>query len=434
MTAFVIDAMAMVKMIKVVGVTTFGALADKYWEAFTKALNQNDCNRIDIVFDRYEKKDSIKEQTRLKRGSSSSLEIKIAGENTPIPTRWNKFMSNPVNKANLTNFLCERWTNTCTATLPPDKLVVLAGGFCDPLRVVRLTLGHSECLDELHSDHEEADTRMMLHAFHASQYHDRVVIQSPHTDVAVLSDYFFSSMHCPELWFRTGTKDKLRYLPIHTIANHLGPSMCAALPGFHALTGCDSTSAFSGIGKKKGFNLLKASDEHQQCLSLLGENLNLSSLCQASCEKLVCALYFKNGYSTADDTRYFLFRQKQKQNENLPPTSNSLGHHIERANFQAYIWKKSLCAIQNLPSPAGHGWELVSGILKPLLISKAPAPTAILELISCKCKKSAWRRNDLCRCKANGLICTEACFCMADEQCENIQTQVYSTDDSDTDE
>ena len=48
MIAFVIDAMAMVKMIKVVGVTTFGALADKYWEAFTKALNQNDCNRIDI--------------------------------------------------------------------------------------------------------------------------------------------------------------------------------------------------------------------------------------------------------------------------------------------------------------------------------------------------------------------------------------------------
>ena len=170
LTAIIVDAMAMVQMIKFAGVATFGTLAEMYWEAFTRAFNQNDCHRIDIVFDRYDKKHCIKEQTRSKRGSSTSLEIKIAGENTPISSQWSKFLNNPVNKVNLIGFLCQKWNDTCTDALPVGKTVVLAGGFRDPLRVVKLTLGNSEVLDELRSDHEEADTR--IHALHASQNHD----------------------------------------------------------------------------------------------------------------------------------------------------------------------------------------------------------------------------------------------------------------------
>jgi len=282
-TTIIVDAMAMVQMINVVGVATFGVLAEKYWEAFTRALSENDSHRIDIVSDRYDKKHSIKEQTRLKRGSFSSLEIKIAGENTPIPSQWSKFLSNPVNKANLTHFLCQRWNDACVDMLAVGKTVVLARVFRDPLRVVKLTFGNSKVLDELLSDHEEADTRMILHALHTCQDHDRVIIQSPDTDVAVIGIHSFTSLHCRELWFRTGTKDKLRYLPIHTIANHLDPSMCAALPGFHSLTGCDSTSALFGIGKKKGFDLLRASPEHQKSMSQLGDGLELSTECQVSC-------------------------------------------------------------------------------------------------------------------------------------------------------
>ena len=86
--------------------------------------------------------------------------------------------------------------------------------------------------------------------------------------------------------------------------------------------------------------------------------------------------------------------------------------------------------MQNLPSPNGHGWHLSSGTLLLLLMSKEPAPTAILELTACKCKKSGCRRNDICQCKSNGLVCTDVCLCMAGESCNNIQTYMY-TDDSD---
>ena len=40
------------------------------------------------------------------------------------------------------------------------------------------------------------------------------------------------------------------YIPVHTIAAHLGPAKSSALPAFHALTGCDTTSSFFGKGKK----------------------------------------------------------------------------------------------------------------------------------------------------------------------------------------
>ena len=65
----------------------------------------------------------------------------------------------------------------------------------------------------LNADHEEADTRMLLHAKHASQDGQRIVIQSPDTDVLV--------------------KDRLRYIPAHKAAVSLGPQMCKALPAFH---------------------------------------------------------------------------------------------------------------------------------------------------------------------------------------------------------
>ena len=49
-TAFVVDAIAVLQMVKPLGLKTFGALADRYWETFTRHLNEHGCNRIDIIF------------------------------------------------------------------------------------------------------------------------------------------------------------------------------------------------------------------------------------------------------------------------------------------------------------------------------------------------------------------------------------------------
>ena len=73
---------------------------------------------------------------------------------------------------------------------------------------------------------------------------------------------------------------------------------------------------------------------------------------------------------------------------NIPPTSNSLSHHIKRANYQAYVWKKSSCKDQDLPALETNGWAIENDKLLPTLMTKDTAPTSLLELSICKCNRS----------------------------------------------
>ena len=141
--------------------------------------------------------------------------------------------------------------------LQHGHVLVMGGGFKECNKAVLVVEGLIPPFQPLQSDHEEADTRMILHHYNASQDHDRVVIQSPDTDVAVLATHFFNSLACKQLWFRTGVKDKLRFIPINSLVESLGSDTCASLQCFHALTGCDSTSGLYGIGKKKAWMTLR---------------------------------------------------------------------------------------------------------------------------------------------------------------------------------
>jgi hypothetical protein len=301
--------------------------------------------------------------------------------------------------------------------------------------VVSLTADQSTPVTNLRAKHEEADTRLLLHAHHASYSHSRVVIHSSDTDVAVICVALNHNITC-ELWFQTGSKDKLRMVPIQPICQKLGNYICSAILGFHAITGCDTTSAISGIGKKKAFSVLRKIIGNDSGLDQLGTQVPPSPQTVKACEKFVCALYRSSAKAgeSADMVRHWTFCQKKQRNENLPPTSDSLRHHINRANYQSYVWKHALDQDPNLPSPVGNGWSNVKGQLMPVLMSKEPAPRGLLELTSCRCDKSACQRVDLRRCKANGLACTEACICMGSESCQNsFKPEFVNDTDSDSD-
>ena len=190
------------------------------------------------------------------------------------------------------------------AYLGPQQKVVLGGGFKDGLKAVCLTCDSAVAEPNLHSGHEEADTRLLLHAKHAATSHPRIVIQSPDTDVAVLLIAHFSYLNCQELWLKTGVKDRLRYLPVHEIQAFLGESLCRCLPSFHALTGCDSTSAFSGIGKKKAWKVLLTKEQMQRDLCTLGQNPAIHEPAQKAAESFICSLYTSaKNFSNVDDAR-----------------------------------------------------------------------------------------------------------------------------------
>ena len=191
---------------------------------------------------------------------------------------------------------------------------------------------------------EEADTRLLLNAKHAASDFTRIVVQFPDTDVLVICCSQFSSLGCDELWFHTGTRDKTQYIPMHCISLSIGSSLCKALPGFHELTGCDSTSSFYGIGKKKAGSVMEKSSEFQTALGRFGQTIALSKKLAEVYEKIVCRFFTSAPLSgtTVNDLRHWLFCQKCYTNENLPPTHDSLTMHLKRANFQSMVWVRCL--------------------------------------------------------------------------------------------
>ena len=56
----------------------------------------------------------------------------------------------------------------------------------------------------------------------------------------------------------------------------LGQDVSKALLGLHAFTGCDSVSAFMGIGKARSFKLLRSKNEFQVMFQNLGEQWSIT--------------------------------------------------------------------------------------------------------------------------------------------------------------
>ena len=81
-------------------------------------------------------------------------------------------------------------------------------------------------------------------------------------------------------------------------------------------------------------------------------------------------------YNPSEDTndvqslRCTQFRKGAGKPENLPPTRDALRHHILRANYQAFIWRTSNVANQQIPCPTTSGWTLSQTSLTPILMTQ----------------------------------------------------------------
>ena len=161
----------------------------------------------------------------------------------------------------------------------PDWKLFLAGGFNSAEETKCISSDGVKQASALCSTQEEADTRMLLHAAHANDtfsaagIQGRIVIKSPDTDVLVLAVHYFPQMDSvKERWIETGvvsirTTDLRRFIPVHDICRSHSPVFIKILPAIHALTGCDSTSAFFGIGKKSVYTMV--TDKGAHCFEAL---------------------------------------------------------------------------------------------------------------------------------------------------------------------
>ena len=123
--------------------------------------------------------------------------------------------------------------------------------------------GQHRLVDELTSDHEEADSCMFLHIAHGVEtLHVKwVILWSIDSDVAALCPRYCIQLGLQELYFKTGKAESKHYIPMHTVEVDIGRDMSLVLPTLHALSGCDSTSSFSGKGKLKWMNTLQSHPE-----------------------------------------------------------------------------------------------------------------------------------------------------------------------------
>lgn len=116
-------------------------------------------------------------------------------------------------------------------------------------------------VEHLSSSQEEADTRILLHAIDATQRGaTSLCIQSPDTDVLVMALWKYTSL-CEETSLEVGAGAKRRSIRLRPLYNAVGGHVVAALPGFHAFTGCDQTGTICGKSKIPCWNALQKADE-----------------------------------------------------------------------------------------------------------------------------------------------------------------------------
>ena len=109
---------------------------------------------------------------------------------------------------------------------------------------------------------------------------------------------------------------------ITALANHIGPVLCKALPGYHALTGSDYTAPFFGKGKVNPLKKAEKNSLHLQGLGNLGENITFADA-ENAVEKYVCSQYSQGKLSSVNEARLRIFLQKYKpSNPDIPLEEN----------------------------------------------------------------------------------------------------------------
>ena len=152
----------------------------------------------------------------------------------------------------------------------------------------------------------------------------------------------------------------MRNIPIHDICSTMSSAKAKALLAFHALTGSDNTSFFSGTGKKSAYAKRSTRPELTTTLChLMDKPETPSSDNIVVNESFVISLIWVSCTLTDVNTaRQQILAQSSRTFEYLPPTKAALVEQIERTpHLAGYVWGQSIIAKQVLPSPSIWGWD-----------------------------------------------------------------------------
>ena len=262
--------------------------------------------------------------------------------------------------------------------------------------------------------HEEEDTRKLLHAADgAKQGCKRILVRTVDTDV-VLAVSTANEMTYEQLIVPFGTGKTFRYLDATHMPRKLGNDKCDALPAFHALTGCDTTSGFAGRGKRTAWSVWNKFEHVTPALRTLVQTPTAAHIdgILPTIERFVILMYDKEiPDDSVNKARQTLFTQKGREIEKIPPTKDALRQHVLRAAYQdGHLWDQALLKAPQLPSREEFGWkrENASPQWEVKWTNLPPAGAACRAVVKCGCVKGCRRR---CKCVKENLPCTLLCKC-----------------------
>ena len=342
----ILDGAAVINFLNPLDAKTFDDYALKVFLPSIKSQLQH-ASRVDIVWDQYFE-NSLKYHARNNHGKGIKRRVDAA---TNLPDNWQFFLQIDANKTELFSFLANHVTHVAT-----NKQVVTTNGsdvLCTP---AQNTSHLAPC------DHEEADTRMILHMADAVEKGFRkILLRTVDTDVVILAVAAPAKLDMQELWAAFGTAKKFRYIPVHDISLSLGPDKSQALPMFHAYTGCDTISFFNTRGKKTAWDTWKVFEEVTPTfLALSTGPTEVTCDHVALIERFTILLYNHTSSKVIiDEARQELFTMKGRAMDAIPPTRAALLQHtcIKRAVYQGgHCCGKMLQATIGMPPPGEWGW------------------------------------------------------------------------------
>jgi len=252
---------------------------------------------------------------------------------------WNQFFNNISNKSDLLrllNIYLRKEDVRSTFRVP-----VIVN---DDSKTWRLTSDDASQI--FGCNHEEADTRMVLHA----------CLQDTNVNVLILLVYAFTIHNPSKEWYMKIDSDT--YIRIRAIVDYFGVNVCSKLPHLHAVTGCDTSSFLHGVGKVEVVKNVFRDYQQLQNLQHFGETISTSEEMFENVSKFIqMTCYSGTVNESLVETRVRIYKKmKVKSSLTLPPDPQSMKQHILRAQFQLFEWLRFDEKLQEERSFENSGW------------------------------------------------------------------------------
>ena len=240
-----------------------------------------------------------------------------------------------------------------------------------------ILLNTGEEIREFDCCQHEADTRIFLHiSVCESRGGNRIpfIVDAEDTDVlAIAACVAHKSLH-PIYLYRRGFVYECRRMCSQEISS--------VIVQLHALTDADAISGFYGSSKQTIFGRVAKSEDAKRLLADLGKILEMSNRCKEDIEEFTIKYVYNDKKSESlPQARASKWRSlKRKTTSRIPPDADTLLHHMQRANYQAFIWL-SYDDPSSPPSPLQHGWIQEKGRVLPIKHSLPPLPRNLEELL-----------------------------------------------------